>query len=334
MNFNLIKISVTRINLPLKINKTGPFNLAKVSKEYSYFSHLLNSIVKDSIGELPDFSGDSKIAIMSDFGGEHPGARFNTYAFLFLAYNKAVLFEQKVKQLREKHHIIVPYSEFAYKKLKSGPRSRALIEYLDLVDHFVHGAIITIAIDKRIETVFGAEREQVHPIMEDHLLEEGLGEWKGHAAEKILRVTHIISAFTALLTQENQKVFWYSDNDLINEDAKKRDFTHTQQILSRVLDMYMPHKLDILGVGKSFDEKGHLDDLLSVTDLAAGVVQDLLLQHETRKGVPGGNEKAEVMRWIATPAKYLSKITIQITRTTNGEIAYGKVNMAINKNNQ
>lgn len=267
---------------------------------------------------------------MSDFGGEHPEALFKTYSSLFLAYNKVGPFEKKARDLREKYGLLSPYSEFAYKKLKSGSRSRALREYLHLVDHFIHGAIITIAIDKRIMTVFGAEKEQAHPVMIEQLEKSDLGKWKGQEAEKVLRVTHIISAFSTLLTHENQRLLWYSDNDPINEDGSKRDFKHTQQIFRHVLGMYLAHRLDVLGFGKSFNEKSHLDDLLSVPDLAAGVVQDLLQQHETNKDIPGGSEKAMVMRWIATPAKYLSKITVQIAKTADGSIGYGTVDMNVN----
>ena len=314
-----------------KINKRRPFELSKVSKDYPYFSHLLNQIMQEKMQELPDFSDDSKIAVMSDFGGEHPGALFNTYSFLFMAYNKVGVFEQKVISLREKYGLLAPYSEFAYKKLQSGARSRALQEYLQLVDQFIHGAIITVAIDKQIKTVFGADKTQAHPVMIEQLEKEGLGKWSGPTAEKVMRVTHIIAAFASLLTHENQRLLWYCDKDPINEDGKNRDFKRTQQIFARVLGMYLTHGLDIVGFGKSFDEKCHLDDLLSVPDLAAGVVQDLLLQHKTNAGNPEVPEKRMVMKWIATPSKYLSKIIVQITRMEDGEIGYGTVDMTINE---
>lgn len=316
---------------PNKITKSGPFELSKVSGDYPYFSHLLNKIVQENIRELPDFSDDSKIAVMSDFGGEHPGALFNTYSFLFMAYNKVVVFEQKIIELRNKYGLLSPYSEFAYKKLKSGARSRALQEYLQLVDQFIHGAIITVAIDKEIKTVFGANMRQAHPVMMKQLESEGLGKWSGRTAEKVLRVTNIIAAFTTLLTHKDQRLLWYSDKDPINEDGRGRDFKQTQQIFIRVLGMYLTHRLDVVGFGKSFDEKSHLDDLLSVPDLAAGVVQDLLFQHKTHADIPGGDEKVMVMKWIATPARYLSKITVQVTHTLDGGIGYGTVDMTVNE---
>ncbi|WP_321900391.1 hypothetical protein [Burkholderia cepacia] len=323
------RLIFTVVPIPKKILKSGPFRLSKVSDEYPYFSHLLNAIVQEKIRELPDFSDDRNIAVMSDIGGEHEAARFVTYSFLFLAYNKVGPFEEKVKALREKYGLLTPYGEFAYKRLRSGAKSRALGEYLEIVDSYIHGAVVTIAIDTNIKTVFGKERKQVHPIVTEQLENQGLGIWTGPAAERVLRVTHIIAAFSELLTYENQGLFWYCDNDQINDDGKKRSFKHTQQILDRALNMYLTHKLGKLGMGKSFDGKSHLDDLLSVPDLAAGVVQDLLFQHETGNDVPGGDEKMMVMRWIATPAKHLAKINIQVTRMDNGEIGCGSIDMTV-----
>jgi hypothetical protein len=60
-------------------------------------------------------------------------------------------------------------------------------------------------------------------------------------------------------------------------------------------------------------------------------VQDLLLQNETGEDIPGGDEKAMVMRWIATPTRYLSKLTVQITRTADGGIGFGSVDMAVKR---
>jgi hypothetical protein len=71
----------------------------------------------------------------------------------------------QVEDLRRKHGILEPYSEFVYKKLSSGPRRRALPEFLRLVDNFIHGAVITIAIDKQIDTVFGVSKKDTYPII-------------------------------------------------------------------------------------------------------------------------------------------------------------------------
>lgn len=308
-----------------KIKKVGPFNLSVITSEYPYFAQLLAHAV-GHIKELPDFSDDKKIAVMSDFSGEHKGAHFNTYSFLILAYDKIGPFIKQIKKLRREHGLLVPYSEFAFKDLRYGPRSRALPEFLRLVDNFIHGAVITIAIDKEIDTVFGISRAETHPLIEKQLASMGFGKWKGIAGEKVLRVCHSIALFTALTTKENQRLLWYCDNDVINENAQDRGFSDTQQIFLHTLGMYAKHKFDLIGFGKSFDDKSHLDDLLSIPDFAAGVVQDLLQAHKTGKdNISGGEEKIALLRWIATQGKFLSKITIQITKLANGELGSGVV---------
>lgn len=311
--------------LKLKIKKYAPFDLSAITPEYPHFAQLLAPAV-GQLKELPDFSDDEKIAVMSDFSGEHKGAYFNTYSFLILAYNKVGPFMVQVEELRRKHGLIEPYSEFSFKDLSFGPRSRALPEFLRLVDNFIHGAVVTIAIDKQVDTVFGGSKNETYPIIEEQLAAMGLGKWKGATGEKVLRVCHSIAMFIALTTRENQRLLWYCDKDAINEDARDRGFVDTQNIFLRTLGMYCKHKFDLVGFGKSFDDKSHLDDLLSIPDFAAGVVQDLLQAHKTGEdNVLGGEEKAALIKWMAKQGKFLSKITIQITRLPNGELGSGVV---------
>ncbi|MCU0117447.1 hypothetical protein N8H74_04215 [Pseudomonas sp. B2M1-30] len=84
-----------------KIRKKAPFDLSVITEEYPHFSHLL-AVAVGQLNELPDFSDDEKIAVMSDFGGEHPGAHFYTYSFLILAYNKIGPFMEQIEKLRQK----------------------------------------------------------------------------------------------------------------------------------------------------------------------------------------------------------------------------------------
>ncbi len=308
-----------------KIKKCGPFGFSGVTADLPYFAHVLAPALSQ-LKELPDFSGDTKIAVMSDFSGEHKGANFNTYSFLIMAYNKVGPFMVQVGELRRKHGIVEPYGEFAFKKLASGPRSRALPEFLHLVDNFIHGAVITIAIEREIDTVFGRSKKETYPLIEEQLETMGFGRWKGAAGEKVLRVCHSIAIFVALTTNEDQRLLWYCDNDVINEDARERGFGDTQKIFVRALGMYCKHRFELIGFGKSFHDKSHLDDLLSIPDFAAGVVQDLLQAHRTGEdNVPGGEEKKALMKWIATQEKFLSKITIQISRLPDGELGSGLV---------
>ncbi|APD11340.1 hypothetical protein UC34_16145 [Pandoraea vervacti] len=229
---------VTIGTLQKRIRKRGPFKLPGIKSDHHYFCHVLAGIL-DSIPELPDFSADKKIAVMSDYGGEHGNALYATYSFLFVALDKNGPFQSHMQKLRRKHRISNPYSEFKYKDLKYGPRSRALPEYLELIDNLIHGAIVTVAIDKKVGSVFGMTIHEAHAFVEQQLRDGGFGNWPGSVGEKVLRVLHILSAFTAALTYEQQRLLWYSDTDQINEDAKDRSFADTQKLFGSVGAMYM-----------------------------------------------------------------------------------------------
>src|SRR5260370_23491856 len=96
--------------LKQKIKKNAPFDLSAITPESPHLAQLLAHAI-GQLKELPDFSDDEKIAVMSDFSGEHKSAHFNTYSFLILAYNKVGPFMAQVEELRRKHGLIEPYSE-------------------------------------------------------------------------------------------------------------------------------------------------------------------------------------------------------------------------------
>lgn len=301
--------------------KHPPFDISYIGNEHPLISHLLAQVT-NQLTELPDFSGDKKIAVLSDFGGEHKGADFLTYTFLIISYDKISPFIQAVDKLRRKHKILKPYSEFMYKDLKYGPRKRALPEFLKIVDSLLHGAIITIAVDKNIESLFGVTRQAVHTQIKQDFCKAGLGEWKFEPAEKALRICHAISFFASLTTHNNQRLLWYCDNDTVNNNEVF--FNDTKNILNRTLGFYIKHSFELLGFAKSFKEKSHLDDLLSITDFAAGVIQDLLSGHHSENDQINEN-KIPLLKWLTNRSDFLTKITIQMLRQTNGDIVSGIV---------
>lgn len=299
-----------------------------IGTDYPFFSTLL-ALAVSKVTELPDFSEDTKLGVFSDFGGEHAEAEFATYSVLIMSLSKAGPFETAIEALRRKYSMVEPYSEFAYKKLSKGARPRAIGEFLHIVDNFIHGALITVAIDKQLKTVFGGSKNHAHADMSKQLAAMGLGKWKGEVAEKAARVCHTICAFLSLTINPNQRVLWYCDNDSINQDSGVRTFKNMQEIFARVLRGYTQKHLEILGFAKSFADKSHYDDLLSIPDLAAGVVQDLLRSHKTGVDqVSGGEEKAAVMRWIANQSKFLTKITIQLVPLPDGQVGGGVVDFS------
>jgi hypothetical protein len=319
----MIRWPQANANRQKKVTKKGPFKLPLIGTDYPPISHLLANAILE-IKELPNFHDDSRIVVFSDFSGEHKGAHFHTYSFLIVAFDKIGPFELMSQDLRRKHGILEPYSEFAFKDLTYGPRSRALPGFLSLVENYVHGALVTVAIDKEVESLFGPSKKEGHQLIESMLAEEKLGLWKGEVAEKMLRVCHSIAVFAALTTKNGQRFMWHCDNDSINEDAKNHDFKDTQQIFGRVLNLYTKNNFEIFGFGKSFEKKSHMDDLLSVADLAAGVMQDVLQANKTGSSeIPGGDEKKLLLNWMAKQGKWLTKINLHIGKNSDGQLVSG-----------
>ncbi|WP_016799325.1 hypothetical protein [Vibrio cyclitrophicus] len=295
-----------------------------MDKDYPFYAQLLAKHIYE-IPELPDFSSDKGIFIMSDFGGEHKGADFSTYAFLILSADKRSVFEKHVKELRQKHSLDNPFKELNYKHLKYGPIKRAVPEYLELVDKYIHGALVTISIDRRIETVFGLNKQSSHKQLIDYFSDNGFTGWKGKDAEKLLRVLHPMCMILSALGHQGQRTLWLCDNDTINENGKERSFEDTQQLYGRVLKMYCDYEFEILGFAKPFKEDPLTSDLLSVTDFAAGTIQDILQSHIMKKDYTGSDTKIKLVKWMAKDSTFLTKINLVITKQEDGDWGCGPV---------
>ncbi len=71
------------------------------------------------------------------------------------------------------------------------------------------------------------------------------------------------------------------------------------------------------GLENCFWRKGYLDDL-RVPDLAAGMLQDPLTAQDGGNDISGGDEELAVLKWLATPAWFLSKLPVRVARKTDG----------------
>jgi len=311
----------------LKVKKKNVYKFERMNDDYPLYSRLLAKHIYE-IPELPDFNSDKGIFIMSDFGGEHKGADYSTYAFLILSADKRFVFEKHVKDLREKYSLDDPFKELNYKDLRYGPIKRALSEYLELVDKYIHGALVTVSIDRNIETVFGLNKQESHKQIVEYLSDNGFHGWKGKEAEKLLRVLHPLCMFISILGHSGQKTLWLCDNDTINEDGKVRSFDDTQKIYGNVLKMYCDYKFDILGFAKPFKNDPLTSDLLSVTDFAAGTIQDILQSHIKQKDDLGNDTKIKLVEWMAKKSNFLSKINLVITKQEDGDWGCGTVDLS------
>jgi hypothetical protein len=202
---------------------------------------------------------------------------------------------------------------------------------LELADKFIHGVLITLSIDKKIESSFGITKKIARQEIVELFQTNDLGLWKGKEAEKVLCVCHIIGIFMSLVAHSGQKFLWLCDQDSINPDGITRDFSHTQKILGHCLLMYSENLYEIYGFAKPFKQDIATTDLLSVTDFSAGIVQEIM-QHALKcKNIQLSPEKEKLAKWMGTKSNTLIKVNFALTKDNNS--SFSLKTMIIKKGN-
>lgn len=290
------------------------FNLIKRNNfnNNSVLIKLIDSYFQDMYYEneffLPELRtlGNNTISIFSDYGGEHKESKYRSYSFLFCGWNHSWGSQERFNVIREKYKL--DKKEIAFKDLKHGPSQRALDDYLTAIDENVFGFLLTILIDKDIKSLFIGE-ENLHLLKE--IENAGLGSWKKENAEKLMRILHVISYVLPLISTQNQKIFWMTDKDSIV--ANKDMFRNTLNLFEAVLKIYTDNKYSLIGGATPFEEKDiYTMDLLSITDLVAGCVEQYFTT-EKEKGAPTVKAGAEkVIRWLSKQGTGLKKEVVRI----------------------
>lgn len=312
------------------LKKRGPFKVPKFGAEYPVYAEVLAKEA-EKLQFLPDLSKNKGIFVFSDFGGEHKGADFKTYSVLICSADNRSIFAGQTKTIREKHSLNNPWKEYSFKDLNYGNISRALDEFLDITNKYIHGLLLTISVDKNIESVFGGNFTKVHAAISKQFEEDKLGVWKPKEAEKLLRVCHAIGVFMSLIAHPEQKFMWLCDNDSINEDGKLRDFTHTQHVLGHCLSMYSENIYGVYGFAKPFDGDSETTDLLSVTDFSSGIIQEILQFKLKGKDLDLSKEKLKLAKWMGSESECLTKLNLYISKDKMGNFEVGTVDIRTKK---
>lgn len=283
---------------------------------------------RDAEGKLllPNLSAlaNRTVGIFSDYGGEDTTSRFYTYSFLVCAFGSLDPFKQQMAALRAKSGIAG--KEIAFKDFRWGPLRRMLPAYLRLCDGYISGLLFTLVVDKTIPSLFGPGDAETIGRLTDALKETGYGSVAPRVGEKLFRVLHCIAFLVALLGQSGQKIFWMTDHDAIGETLEQH--SKLLDILNRVLPLYTSKSFSFLGGARPFTPRAfEYLDLLSVADIAAGTIAQILTSIETL-----GKENArikdggdDVLRWLCHNSIVLKKFAMTVRRMPNGEIGCGPI---------
>lgn len=309
--------------------KQPELRLLEAGREYPFLAERIQHqiIACDARKQLllPDLSAfdNGAVAIFSDYGGEDKASKFATYSSLICGWELVAPFEHMMRRTRARHDL--GDKEIAYKDFGMGQVRRALPDYLRALDT-VPGFLLTIAIDKRLTSVFGSDVVSVRQFLEQSMHDAGFSPRKPFVLEKLLRIVHMNAFLTALLARSGQKIFWMSDHDAIApNEALHRE---TLDLFQRALGIYVrPHtEYAMIGGGAPFKERYLTTlDLLSAADVAAGAFAQRLTTLEESQGVPLKDGCNDVLAWMGRDGLGLKKLCLRMQINSQGTIETSQV---------
>ncbi len=314
-------------NIPLPFLRRDPpttqYSTLIESIEYLLLeSHRQRKLI---LPELSAFNNRS-LGIFSDYSGEGSG-RYFVYSVLVCGLNMSGPFGARTQEIRRRFGL--GEKEIAYKDLTMGQVCRVLPDYLAAADE-LPGFLCTVAVDKRIRSVFAIEQD-ARRLLVAALDGIGLAVRKPDVAEKLLRIVHLTAYLTALLGHDGQNVFWMTDHDQICPTPNQ----HMQllEAFARVLLLYQRPGTVFgkMGGATPFTKRSlETDDLLSLPDLAAGVLGDYLSKRDVvRPDEIRVKEGADnVLLWLGNAGIGLKKSCFFLQAGEGGAVQRGAIEFA------
>jgi len=235
------------------------------------------TIIDDNIGQmlvrhpssLPDLRTASTIVIASDYGGEHPAAKYQVLSFLLADIGKCQEWDRARQKLRAE--LLGDKRRLLFKRLGHRQKQRALKLFLQAADS-IPGLAFTVAIDLSIESLFAGSA----PLDLDNPDFAAFKTWKHTTLEKAFRAIHFISFLLAGLSTPGQNVLWFTDKDAIAANPDRlRQLTN---LFAWISSSYLTFNLGHLRCGTTQSDDGsmRIEDLVAIPDLIAGAIGEQL----------------------------------------------------------
>jgi hypothetical protein len=152
---------------------------AEFSGKYSPLVETMQTQIKKSHSRgklvLPDLRAfnNETVAVFTDYGGESKEAKYFTYSTLVCGWNLTRWFLDTMNAVRQTHGL--GDKEIAFKDFGMGQVQRSLPGYLNALDK-LPGFLFTLAIDKRLRSLFGQGGKETREFIAQTLKSAGLGE--------------------------------------------------------------------------------------------------------------------------------------------------------------
>jgi hypothetical protein len=205
--------------------------------------------------------------IGSDYGGDHKGSNYNTYAFL-LVDDRPLQWLSTQRRLRAAY--FTDTRRMSFKRLGDPQRQAALVPFLQAA-HDLPGHLVVFVVHKSI---------RLHPTRKNDPdsawdMFNLSANWKRLSLVDAIRKAHFFALLVSQWSSPFMGVTWISDEDEFVANDKRLD--DAQQIAARLSSLYLPHTLREFAMNTTkVDGPGlELEDLVAVADLTAGMLAEL-----------------------------------------------------------
>ena len=219
------------------------------------------------------------LIMVADFGGQHKGPHFDTYAFLVLDLDKNPQWFEGQRLFRQT--VMPNVRRMSFKAMNDRHRRQALIPFLSLADGIV-GWLVLFAVSKTGGSLFRSVEMSAEA-------KDLLADWKPSVRERLLRIMHFSSFLLSGLSVPGQNCLWIIDEDEIA--ANVQQLTQLTKVLAVVSSNSIVHDLGHLRCGTTRSDDGtlSLEDLVAICDLGAGAFSDVATAMMSEGRFPRGD---------------------------------------------
>ena len=259
------------------------------------------------------FPRGQTLMMIADFGGQHKGQHFDTYAFLVCDLERNARWMEDQRFFRQT--IMPNRRRMAFKAMNDKYRRQALVPFLELANQ-IEGWLVLFAVSKLGGSLFGEPEKSANS---EHLLKN----WRAKVRERLLRIMHFSAFSLSGLSSPDQDVLWIIDEDEVA--ANVQQLTQLTQVFERVVSNSISHDLRHLRCGTTHSDDGSLslEDLAAICDLGAGAFCEVATAMITQGATPARDVltslptdlswKSRVLAsWLAADSRTLQRVTCLI----------------------
>lgn len=271
---------------------------------------------------LPTFDTPS-LCCVSDYSPGRPANKFEVFSFLYLDPFMSDSWPELRLAVRDLS--LGDIRTMSYKGLNDKRKRDSLLPFLDAAN-CIHGLLLNVAVHRELQE-FKFENAEFEHWNSAYLT----GHWKRRTFEKAMTVATLFAFGISGYSDSSTTVTWLTDNDAIAESADRRhDLLRLARARIERIAMEAPLSMRLQVPSTTELPKQAAEDLLSIPDLAAGCVADIINEHYARHGVldifddfviSGEFEKEKdhlICQWLRRTGEPLKKLTVSLYPPSDG----------------